>query len=198
FAFKKKHEDAREIGNKLNVDKILEGSVRKSGNRVRICAQLINSSDGYHIWSETFDRDLHDIFEVQDEIARIIVNKLRESIAERPREEQFVKNATGNIEAYSLYLKGVYFRNKLTPADVRKAAGLFRDAIKLDDQFAPALANYASCYLQLGGMGQMDPHKAFAIAHEYADKAIAIDSEFSEAYVCKASAFMLYDWNWTE
>jgi TolB-like protein/tetratricopeptide (TPR) repeat protein len=198
FAFKRKHEDAREIGSKLNVDKILEGSVRKAGNRVRITAQLINSADGYHLWSETFDRDLHDIFEVQDEIARIIVNKLRESITEKPKEEQFVKQTTKNFEAYSIFLKGVYFRNKLTPSDVRKASEYFEEAINLDPYFAPACAHFASCYVQLGAMGVMNPHKAFEIAHHYADKAIKLDNTLAEAYAIKGAAYLFYDWKWNE
>ena len=196
FAFKKKHEDIREIGNKLNVNKVLEGSVRKVGNRVRITAQLINAADGYHVWSETFDRDLHDIFEVQDEIARIIVNKLRESIAEKPRQEQFVKPITENFEAYSLYLKAVYLRNKNTPAEVRKSIEYFEEAIKLDPDFASAYGYCASCYAQLGGMGQMSPAKAFEIAHRYADKAIELDDTLPEAYSIKGAAYMLYESNW--
>jgi adenylate cyclase len=196
FAFKKKHEDIRDIGNKLNVNKVLEGSVRKAGNRVRITAQLINVADGYHVWSETFDRDLHDIFEVQDDIARIIVNKLRESIAEKPAQEQFVKPPTDNLEAYSLYLKGVYLRNKLTPPDVHNAIAYFEQAIALDSHLAHAYGYCASCYVQLGGMGQMNPHKAFEMAHRYADRALQLDNTLAEAYAIKGGAYMLYDWNW--
>jgi adenylate cyclase len=196
FAFKKKHEDIREIGNKLNVNKVLEGSVRKAGNRVRITAQLINAADGYHVWSETFDRDLHDIFQVQDEIARIIVNRLRESIAEKPAQEQFVKPVTENLEAYSLYLKGIYFRNKLAPPDVHKAIEYFEQAIQLDSHLAYAYAYCASCYAQLGAMGQINPSKAFEIAHRYADKTLELDSSLAEANAIKGAAYMLYDWNW--
>jgi adenylate cyclase len=198
FAFKRKHEDVRDIGNKLNVNRVLEGSVRKAGNRVRITAQLINTADGYHVWSETFDRDLNDIFAVQDEIARIIVNKLRESIAEKPAEEQFVKPITDNLEAYSLYLKGVYLRNKLTPPDVRKAMEYFEQAIALDPHFAYAYGYCASCYAQLGGMGQMNPQKAFEMAHRYADKALELDNNLAEAYSIKGAAYMLYDCQWNK
>ena len=198
FAFKKKHEDIREIGNKLNVNKVLEGSVRKAGNRVRITAQLINAADGYHVWSETFDRDLHDIFEVQDEIARIIVNKLRESMVEKPTDEQFVKPLTDSLEAYSLYLKGVYFRNKLTPPDVRKAIEYFEEAIKLDPRFAYAMGQAAGCYAQLGGMGQMSPQKAFEAVHRYVDDALKIDGTIAELYALKGGALMLYNWKWKE
>jgi len=198
FAFKKRHEDAREIGSKLNVNKILEGSVRKVGNKVRIAAQLINAADGYHIWSETFNRDLHDIFEVQDEIARIIVNKLRESIAEKPSEEQFVKPPTENLEAYSLYLKGVYFTNKLTPSDVRKATTFLEEAIRMDPNFAPAAGHLAGCYIQLGAMGQMNPATAFELARQYADKAIGLDNSFAEAYSVKGVACMVHDLDWNK
>src|SRR4029453_5981718 len=169
---------------------------RKAGNRVRITAQLINSADGFHIWSETFDRDLHDIFEVQDEIARIIVNKLRESISEKPA--QFVKPVTENPEAYSLYLKRLYFRNKLTPPDVRKAIEYFEKAIELDPRFAHAIGHAATCYAQLGGMGQMSPQKAFEIVHRYADKALELDGTIAELYAIKGAAYMFYDWNWSE
>jgi adenylate cyclase len=100
FAFKGKNDDIRDIATKLNVDKILEGSVRKSGNRVRITAQLINAADGYHIWSENYDRNLTDIFEVQDEISGIITNKLRENLIQGPQ-ESLVKAPTKNIEAYT-------------------------------------------------------------------------------------------------
>src|SRR5215203_5150835 len=119
FAFKGKHDDVREIAIKLNVDKILEGSVRKAGNRVRITTQLINAADGYHIWSENYDRDLTDIFEVQDEISSIIANKLRENLTATEQEETLVSVPTQNLEAYTLYLKGLHYWNKLTPADAR-------------------------------------------------------------------------------
>src|SRR5687767_2622505 len=101
FAFKGKHDDIREIGIKLNVDKILEGSVRRAGNRVRITAQLINTADGYHVWSENYDRDLTDIFQVQDEISIIIANRLRENLSMAKQNEHLVKTSTRNITAYT-------------------------------------------------------------------------------------------------
>ena len=107
FAFKGKNDDIRDIAIKLNVDKILEGSVRKSGNRVRITAQLINAADGYHLWSENYDRNLTDIFEVQDEISAIIANKLRENFAPTQQNEPLVKVPNKNIEAYTQYLRGL-------------------------------------------------------------------------------------------
>src|SRR5688572_21712834 len=121
FAFKGKNKDIREIGIQLNVDRILEGSVRRSGNRVRIAAQLISAADGYHIWSKNYDRNLTDIFEVQDEISSIIANKLRENLTGREHQETLVKPPTQNIEAYTLFLKGLHFYNKITPNDAKKA-----------------------------------------------------------------------------
>ncbi|HEX5652000.1 MAG TPA: adenylate/guanylate cyclase domain-containing protein, partial [Chitinophagaceae bacterium] len=121
FAFKGKQDDIRDIAIRLNVDKVLEGSVRKAGNRVRITAQLINAADGYHVWSENYDRDLTDIFEVQDEISAIIANKLRENLAMAQQAEHLVKKPVQNITAYTYYLKALHFWNKLTPADIRKA-----------------------------------------------------------------------------
>src|SRR5688500_2775872 len=131
FAYKGKHDDVRDIGIKLNVDKILEGSVRKAGNRVRITTQLINAADGYHIWSENYDRDLTDIFQVQDEISSIIANRLRENLSLAQKKEHLVKASIQNITAYTLYLKGLHFWNKLTPADTHKAIECFEQAIQL-------------------------------------------------------------------
>jgi adenylate cyclase len=116
FAFKGKNDDIRDIAMKLNVDKILEGSVRKLGHRVRITAQLINAADGYHLWSENYDRDLTDIFEVQDEISAIIANRLKENLSAAEHAKE--KTPEININAYTSYLKGLHFRNKLTPADI--------------------------------------------------------------------------------
>ncbi|MGZ8525274.1 MAG: adenylate/guanylate cyclase domain-containing protein [Chitinophagaceae bacterium] len=132
FAFKGKNHDIRDIAIQLNVDKVLEGSVRKAGNRVRITAQLINAADGYHIWSENYDRDLTDIFEVQDEISAIIANKLRENLSLTESTEHLVKAPTTNVTAYTYFLKGLHFWNKLTPADCRKAIECFGQAIELE------------------------------------------------------------------
>jgi len=196
FAFKGKNHDIRDIAIQLNVDKVLEGSVRKSGNRVRITAQLINAVDGYHIWSENYDRNLTDIFEVQDEISGIISNKLREDMAPRPKEEHLVKPPTNNVTAYTYFLKGLHFWNKLTPSDTRKAIECYQQAIAIEPSYAQAYAQSAAAYSFLGATGQMLPEKAFEIVHNYADKALSIDSSIAESHIAKASAFLFYDWNW--
>jgi adenylate cyclase len=134
FAFKGKNTDIREIGIQLNVDRILEGSVRKAGNRVRITAQLINVADCYHLWSENYDRHLTDIFAVQEEISSIIANKLRENLTVSAQAETLVKVPTQNLEAYTLFLKGMHFYNKLTPKDTKKAIACFEQTITLEPE----------------------------------------------------------------
>jgi len=198
FAFKGKNTDIREIGIQLNVDRILEGSVRKSGNHVRITAQLINAADGYHIWSENFDRDLNDIFKVQDEISGIIVNKCRENLTAKEHYEKLVKEPVQNLEAYNLYLKGLHFYNKVTPKDFRSSIEYFEKAIALEPHYANAYAMTAEAYAFLGSTGQMQPKEAFALVHKYSDKAIQIDSSLSTGYAAKGSAYLLYDWKWNE
>ena len=196
FAFKGRNHDIRDIAIQLNVDKVLEGSVRKAGNRVRITAQLINANDGYHIWSENYDRDLTDIFEVQDEISAIIANKLREDMAPRVKKDHLVKTTTTNVTAYTYFLKGLHFWNKLTPADSRKAIECFEQAIEIEPNYAQAYAMAAAAHSYLGSSGQMLPTKAFEVVHRYADKALQIDSSIAESHVAKASAYLFYDWNW--
>jgi TolB-like protein/Tfp pilus assembly protein PilF len=198
FAFKGKHADIRDIAVKLNVDRILEGSVRKAGNRVRITAQLINAADGYHLWSENYDRNLTDIFEVQDEISGIIANKLRENLTATGQPEQLVNVPTRNMEAYTNYLKGLHFWNKMTPADARKAIAYFEKAIELEPGYAQAYAMTAGAYSYLGSSGQMLPAKAFEIVHRYADKALQLDSSIAESHIARASAFLFYEWKWKE
>ena len=198
FAFKGKNDDIRDIAIKLNVDKILEGSVRKAGNRVRITAQLINAADGYHIWSENYDRNLTDIFEVQDEISAIIANKMRENLTVTQQAAQLVKPATSNVNAYAYYLKGLHYWNKLTPADARRAIESFEQAIALEPEYAQAYAMTASAYSYLGSAGQMSSQKAFEIVHRYADKALLLDDSIAEGHIAKAGAFLFYEWKWKE
>jgi TolB-like protein/lipopolysaccharide biosynthesis regulator YciM len=198
FAFKGKQDDIRDIAVKLNVDKILEGSVRKAGSRVRITAQLINAVDGYHIWSENYDRNLTDIFEVQDEISQIISNKLRENLAPAKKTEQLVKAPTQNINAYTLYLQGLHFWNKVTPDDVRKAIQCWEKAIELEPEYAQACAMIAHAYTYLGARGQLKPKIAFEYVKKYSDKALRIDDSIAESHLAKACANFFYQWKWNE
>jgi TolB-like protein/Tfp pilus assembly protein PilF len=196
FAFKGKLDDIREIAVKLNVDKILEGSVRKASNRVRITAQLINAADGYNVWSENYDRDLTDIFQVQDEISNIIANRLRENLSLASKNEHLVKASTKNIHAYTLYLKGLHYWNKLTPADTYKAIECFEQAIDLEPKYAQAYAMAAIAYSNLGATGQLKPEKAFGLANQYSDKALQMDNTIAESHIAKARIYLFYEKKW--
>ena len=198
FAFKGKNDDIRDIAIRLNVDKILEGSVRKSGNRVRITAQLISAADGYHIWSENYDRNLTDIFEVQDEISGIITNRLRENFADTGQNESLVREQTKDLDAYTQYLRALHYWNKVTPADTRKAIECFEKAIELDPGYAQAYAMAAGAYSNLGATGQMLPQKAFEIVSRYADKALELDNMVAEGHIAKAALYLFYEWKWKE
>ena len=171
FAFKNKNIDAREIANQLSVNTILEGSVRKAGNKVRIAAQLINSADGYHIWSDVYDRNLEDIFEVQDEIASKIANTLREKLTGKEKKEPLVTTATKNLEAYNLYLKGKYYLFKWTPESGKRGIKYLEQAIAEEPDFALAHSTLAFCYTLLGAYGSIPTKIAFARAKEMADRA---------------------------
>ena len=198
FAFKGRNTDIREIGTQLNVDRVLEGSVRKAGNHVRITVQLINAADGYHIWSENYDRDLTDIFEMQDEISSIIANKCRENLTTKEQEETLVKAPTHNLDAYTLFLKGLHFHNMITPKYAKKAIECFEQAITLEPNYANAYAMAAIGYAFLGATGQIQPNKAFQLVHTYSDKALQLDSSLAAGYVAKGSAYLLYDWKWKQ
>src|SRR6186997_729439 len=185
FAFKGKNTDIRDIAIQLNVDRILEGSVRKSGNRVRITAQLINASDGYHIWSESYDRNLTDIFEVQDEISGIIAGKLQDKMGAAEKTDHLVKAPVKNVAAYTHYLRGLHYMNKLTPADSRKAIECFEEAIALEPGYAQAYAMSAGAYSHLGVTGQMLPDTAFEIVTRYANKALQLDDSIAHGHIAK-------------
>jgi adenylate cyclase len=192
FAFKGKNIDIREIGIQLQVDRILEGSVRKSGNRIRVTAQLINASDGYHIWSENFDRDLTDIFAIQDEISAMIAAKFRSNILDKTE----VPSTYANVEAYTFYLKGLHFWNKLTPSDARQAIACFEQAISIHPHYAQAYAMVASAYSYLGSSGQMTPSVAFENVKKFADKALELDPTVAEGHIAQGGKYLFYDWNW--
>ena len=141
FFFKGKEADIREIGRKLNVATVLEGSVRKMGSRLRITAQLINVSDGYHLWSERYDREMQDIFEVQDEISLMIVDKLKLKLLGGEK-AAILRRYTDNTEAYQLYLRGRFHWNKRTGVALRQSIGFFEQAIEKDPDYALATPDW--------------------------------------------------------
>jgi TolB-like protein/Tfp pilus assembly protein PilF len=196
FAFKGKNEDVREIGKQLNVTSVLEGSVRKAGNKVRITAQLINSADGYHVWSEVYDRTLEDIFEIQDEISRRITHTLREKLTRSEAKEKIVKSATKNLDAYNLYLKGKFYHNKWAPRDAKKAIGYFEEAIKIEPDFALAYSGLSGSYCLLGSMGHLPSDIAFPRAKEAAIKSLELDKNLAESHAGLAWIQFFYDLDW--
>ena len=197
FAFKGKNADIREIGRQLGVKTLLEGSVRKIGNKVRVTAQLIDTRNGYHRWSESYDRDIADIFEMQDEIAKSITNKLKESFALYAENVQMVKSPTENMEAYNLYLKASYYWYRWTPADIKKSLELLKKTIKLDPGFALAYSSLSACYVYLGAMGQLPALEVYPIAKNYALKAISLDDSLPDCHVSLAMV-NFFEWQWDE
>lgn len=197
FAFKGKTEDVRDIGRKLNIDKVVEGSVRKAGNRLRITAQLINAADGYHIWSENYDRNLTDIFELQDEISISIAGKLREMLTPQEQEKKLLKAPTENLDAYKKYVHATQLWDHAEPENRRLAFQLFHEAAEMDPKFVNPLSYIAIGYGFMGQTGQMPANEAFRLAHEYADKALRVDSE--NPFTLMVMAFLkLYNWEWTD
>jgi serine/threonine-protein kinase len=195
FSFKGRDVDVHEIGNKLNVESILEGSVRKAGNRLRINAQLIHVEDDYHIWSERYDREMDDVFAIQDEITQAIVEKLKVKLFGEEK-EILVKRHTDNPEAHSLYLKGRYFWNKRTEIFLKKAIKHFEKAIESDPNYGLAYAGLSDCYNLLPWYSMVPPEDAHPKAKTAALKALELDNNLAEAHTSLAFALMQYDWDW--
>jgi serine/threonine-protein kinase len=194
FAFKGKEQDIRKIGEQLNVNIILEGSVRKSGNKLRITAQLINVEEGYHIWSEKYDRKLEDIFEIQDEITRAIVDMLKIKLMLDPA-ATLNKRYTDNLEAYTLYLKGRYFCNLRTTDGLNQGIQYFEQAIDKDPKYAKAHGGLADAYLLLGIYGEIPPNESMPKAKAAAMKALEMDATLAEPHTSLGCIRAVYDWD---
>ena len=194
FAFKGKNADIRRIGRELGVETVLEGSVRKAGNRVRITAQLINVADGYHFWSETYDRHLEDIFAIQDEISLKIAEKLREHFGHFHIQERLINRSTHNVAAYQLYLKGKFFANKWTADDFGTAIRIFEESIDLEPGFALPYAGMADVFTAMAALSIMDSNLAFGKAREFALKALEINDTLAESHIALANILFWYNW----
>jgi len=198
FMFKGRQEDMREIGRKLDVEHLLEGSVRKAGNRLRIIAQLIKASDGSHIWSEKYDRTMEDIFDIQDEISLAIVDNLKLKLIRREK-EALVKRYTEDVETYNLYLKGYHLWQKYILKGYEVAFEWYQKALQRDPAYALAYVGIASAYVWGTYYGGNEPpHKGYAQAREYLQKALEIDKDLGEAHALLGYIHTLYDWNWIE
>ena len=197
FQFRGKGHDLREVGEKLKVKTVLEGSVRKAGDRLRINAQLINTDDGYHLWSERYDRELADVFEVQDEIARSVVEKLRVKLL-GTGETPGISPPTENLEAYHLVMKGRYYFGRLGTAGLQKALDSLTQAVALEPSYAQAHAGLALVQYGRGVLGSAHPRQVMPVAKAAALKALAIDERVGEAHFALAAVLDLYEWNWTK
>lgn len=196
FAFKGKNLDVREIGAQLGVAHILEGSVRKAGNRVRITAQLVSTVDGYHFFSETYDRTLEDIFEVQDEIASTITNRLREQLGEKEHEEKMVTASTLNMAAYETYLQGLFYSNQFADnTAMSKAIPFFEKAIEMQPDFVLPYEKLGICYFfqAMGGdASHQEAQQKMAVLFE---KLNALGIETANGYFASGVYHIFVKWD---
>jgi serine/threonine protein kinase len=189
FSFKGKRTDVSEIGKKLNVENVLEGSLRRDGNRVRVTAELINTRSGFHLWTETYDRELAGVFALQDEITRAIVDALKIKLAVAlPAHEQ------RNTEVYDLYLQGLYFSNKSSEEDLRRALSFFQRAVENDPAFSRAWTGIAKVWYFLADV-YVKPLEAYPLSKEAALKALALDEKDAEAHCYLSEAKRVLDWD---
>lgn len=193
FAFRGKEQDIREIGRKLNARAVLEGSIRRSGGRLRVTAQLVDTSEGYHLWSERFERELTDVFAIQDDITRAIVDALRVRLTHagppaRPH--------AGNPDAYHLWLKGRYHTLRQTPNEILRSRELFGQAIALDPAFARAHVGLAESWWEGAVLGLDRPLEAVAIGRQSLLRALEIDDSLGEAHAMLGVYLGVHDFDW--
>ena len=182
FSFKHQQLDVREIARRLNAATVLEGSVQRMGNQLRTLTQLINAADGYHLWSEQFDREMGNVFAIQDEIAGAIIDKLRVKLLPSER-AAVVKRHTYSVEAFQLYLKGLHFWNRrFAPGVLGKAIEYFQQAIATDPRYSLAYAGLADCYNLRGDFQFCALLETFPSAAATAEKALEIDDTLAEAH----------------
>jgi len=197
FYFKGKAQDIQKIGQKLKVNTVLEGSVRRAGNELRITAQLVNIADGYHLWSQTYDRELQDIFAFQDEISLEIINKLKIELLGEDR-ARVVKRYTENTEAYDSYMRGQWLlNNKVTAEDWRNALLYFERAIEIDPKFSLAYVSLAEIHLSLAMWHFVSADGAIPKAEQALENALAIDPRVPEALTWSGIIKYRFEYDWT-
>lgn len=195
FQIRDKNPDIREVGRRLGVEKVIEGSVQKTGDRIRINIQLIDAQDGFHIWSNTFDRNAGDIFAVQEEVTRSIAKALELRLSGKiPLLE---KRASQNLDAYNLYLKGRHLINKMVPADVQRGVQYLEEAIRTDPNYGRAHAALADGYATLAFREVLADPNVIAKAKTAAMLALQMDDTMAEAHAVLAWIEYFYDWNWS-
>jgi len=196
FEFKGKSESIKKIGERLCVNNVLEGSVRRVGNILRITAQLTDALEGYHLWSRRYDRELKDVFAIQEDIAHSIVNMLKISL--KTDTGIFCPRYAGNIEAYTLYLKGRYYWTQKTETGIRKAGECFHQAIAVDPDCATAYAGLADYFISLGFWSLMKPTEAWSRGREFALRGLQLDERLAEAEISMAKCAIFGDWDWRQ
>ena len=195
FSFKGKNQDLRLIGEQLNVNHLLEGSVRKSGNKLRITAQLIKVTDGYHLWSGKYDRELEDIFDLQDEISLAILDVIKIKLLGAAK-EAVLKKYTDNPVVYQLYLQGRFYYNLWSGADsFTRAIDYFRAAIKIEPDYALAYSGIATSYFYLWFLNFLPPEKCLPQMKQAAGRSIELDNEIAESHLAIGYMKMFYEWD---
>ncbi len=197
FAFKGKATDVREIGRLLTVRAVLEGSVQRSADRVRVTAQLVGAADGCHVWSGRFDRPLGDIFAIEDEIAQAVVSELRVTLL-GGSEARVVHRHTTNPAAHDVYLRGRYRSSRRTADGLEQAVRHYEQALALDPEYATAHAGIAECCCMLGFVGHRRPTEVFPRGRREAERALAIDPDLAEAHAVLAHELGMFEWRWEE
>jgi TolB-like protein/DNA-binding winged helix-turn-helix (wHTH) protein/Tfp pilus assembly protein PilF len=188
-------QDPIAAGNELGVDSVLDGSIHKLDQRIRVTVRLINIKDGSSLWAETFDEDFTDIFSVQDSISQRVVGALAVRLS-APEKNQIAKRFTENGEAYQLYQKGRYFWNKRTPEGLLKSIDFLEQAVKQDPNYALAYAGLADAYIAATNFNVVTRNEVYPRAKQAALKALSIDSSLAEAHAALAFSSLLFDWNW--
>ena len=207
FQFKGKNDDIAVIGRKLNVATVLEGSVRKAGSRMRISVQLVNVADGYHLWSETYDRTFDDIFAVQDDIAQSVVQELRTRLLGDAADAKASQEVTAQVaaaakgratdpEAHRLFLQARHLVDRINRDDTAKAIGYLKQALELDPAFALAWARAGRAYSTEAGHGWAPVAEGYARAREAVARALALEPDLAEAHAQMGWIQMTHDWDW--
>jgi TolB-like protein/Flp pilus assembly protein TadD len=197
FRFKDKKEESKAIGEKLGVSTLLEGTVRKQGDQVRIVAELINAADGSELWSRTFDRELKDIFAVQSEIAMAVATSLELTVL-GANEKSAQNAATKSVEAHNAYLQGHFYFERRNLEDYRKSVGFFDQAIHLDPGYALAYAERSEAWAWIGDLSSEKQKEAWAAAGSDAEKAVAIDPHLAEAHAALGWVRFFIEWKFAE
>ena len=196
FSFKGKERDVKEIGRRLGVGHVLEGSVRKAGTRIRVSAHLVDTAEGYQLWSDTYDRELKDVFELQDEISRTIAGALKVKLI-GDQGAALVEAESESLEAYTLCLQGRYYASKRTPEGLKLGIGYLEQALTLDPGYASAWAELGACHALRGfdEFADLPPRETMPKAKEAIRRALELDPSLGEAHAWAGVVALLYDWN---